>query len=288
MVGERLGYLTLFLRTETGALTNAGRIQSNGIDIMTSNNSWPRVCDWNNDGRKDLLVGQEGIGLPCNVFVYLNQGADSAPVFADSTPILVNGIPINSYRCAPVAQDLDLDGRKDLVLGEWYSSVRFYRNVGTDSNPVFTGFVNLVPPDPDSFLNGNPPRLCFADWDGDTRQDMITCDYYGSVFLRRNITPTGVDERWPVAGGRCPVIGWGPNPVTDEARFDIALERPGPVRVSVFGADGRVIATPFQGSARAGNLRVTWRPDALVPTGVYLVSIRVGATCRTRQIQVLR
>ena len=24
--------------------------------------------------------------------------------------------------------------------------------------------------------------------------DMITCDYYGSVFLRRNITATGVEE----------------------------------------------------------------------------------------------
>ena len=139
ITGERLGYLTFFRRTETGELTNAGRIQSKGIDIMTNNNSWPRVCDWNNDDRKDLLVGQEGIGLPCNVFVYLNQGTDSAPVFADSTPILVNGIPINSYRSVPVAQDVDLDGKKDLVLGEWYSSVRFYRNVGTDSSPVFTG-----------------------------------------------------------------------------------------------------------------------------------------------------
>jgi hypothetical protein len=234
-----------------------------------------------------LLVGQEGIGLPCNVFVYLNQGPDSAPVFADSTPIVVNGMPINSYRCAPVAQDLDLDGRKDLVLGEWYSSVRFYRNVGTDSSPVFTGFVNLVPPDPDSFLNGNPPRLCFTDWDGDLDQDMITCDYYGSVFLRRNITPSGVREREPGVRGQGPAVGLGTNPVTDEARFVIALERPELVRVSVFGADGRLVATPFQGPA-AENLRVTWRPGAAVPDGVYLVSVRAGATCRTRQIQIVR
>lgn len=232
-------------------------------------------------------MGQEGISLPCNVFVYLNQGPDSAPMFADSTPIRNNGAPISSYRCAPVAQDLDLDGKKDLVLGEWYSSVRFYRNMGADSNPVFTGFVNLVPPDPDSFLNGNPPRLCFTDWDGDTDQDMITCDYYGSVFLRRNITPSGVSEPGAGVGGQGLGIGWGPNPVTDETRFDIALEGPGPVRVSVFGADGRLVATPFQGPA-AGNLRVAWRPDASVTNGVYLVSVRIGATCRTRQIQIVR
>ena len=194
ITGERLGYFTLFLRTEAGTLTNAGRIQAHGADIMTSNNSWPTVCDWNRDGRKDLLVGQEGISQPCNVYVYLNEGTDSLPVFGDSTPVLHRGSPFNDYRTVPVLEDLDRDGRRDLILGEWYSSVRFYQNVGTDTNPAFTNFVNLVQPDPDSFLNGNPPRVNFTDWDGDGDLDMITCDYYGSVFLRRNITTTGVEE----------------------------------------------------------------------------------------------
>jgi hypothetical protein len=196
ITGERLGYFTVFLRTEAGTLTNAGRIQAHGADIMTNNNSWPTVCDWNQDGRKDLLVGQEGIGLPCNVYVYLNEGTDSLPVFGDSTPVLRSGSPFNDYRCVPVLEDLDRDGRRDLILGEWYSSVRFYRNVGTDTNLTFTTCVNLVQPDPDSFLNGNPPRVNFTDWDGDGDMDMLTCDYYGSVFLRRNITATGVEERY--------------------------------------------------------------------------------------------
>jgi hypothetical protein len=205
ITGERLGYFTVFLRTDSGTLTNAGRIQAHGADIMTSNNSWPTVCDWNRDGRKDLLVGQEGIGQPCNVYVYLNEGTDSLPVFGDSTPVLHSGIPFNDYRCVPVLEDLDRDGRRDLILGEWYSSVRFYQNVGTDTNPAFTTFVNLVEPDPDSFLNGNPPRVNFTDWDGDGDLDMITCDYYGSVFLRRNITPTGAEEpRPPQAPSRKP------------------------------------------------------------------------------------
>jgi hypothetical protein len=194
ITGERLGYLTVFLRTDSGTLTNAGRIQAHGADIMTNNNSWPTVCDWNRDGRKDLLVDQEGIGQPCNVYVYLNEGTDSLPVFGDSTPVLRSGSPLNDYRCVPVLEDLDRDGRRDLVLGEWYSSVRFYQNVGTDTNLVFASFVNLVQPDPDSFLNGNPPRVNFTDWDGDGDMDMVTCDYYGSVFLRRNITATGVEE----------------------------------------------------------------------------------------------
>ena len=194
ITGERNGYYTVFLRKEDSTLTNAGRIQAHGVDIMTNNNSWPAIVDWDLDGRKDLLAGQEGIGAPCNVYVYLNEGTDSLPVFGDSTPVEHGGSQFNNYRCVPLLLDLDLDGKRDLVLGEWYSSVRLYSNVGTDTNPVFNGYVNLVEPDPENFSNGNPPRVNFTDWDGDGDLDMITCDYYGSVFLRRNITPAAVEE----------------------------------------------------------------------------------------------
>jgi hypothetical protein len=194
VTGERNGYYTVFLRSEDSTLTNAGRIQAHGTDIVTSSNSWPWIVDWNRDGRKDLLAGQEGLYTTCNVFVYLNEGTDSAPVFGDSTPVLHNGSTFSDRRTAPLLLDLDGDGNRDLVLGEWYSSVRFYSNVGTDTNPVFNTYVNLVQPDPDSFLNGNPPRVNFTDWDGDGDLDMISCDYYGSVFLRRNITPAALEE----------------------------------------------------------------------------------------------
>jgi len=206
VTGERLGYYTVFLRNEDSTLTNAGRIQAHGTDIMTSSNSWPHVCDWNLDGRKDLLAGQEGISDTCNVYVYLNEGTDSMPVFGDSTPVLHGGNQFDDSRCVPLLLDLDLDGKRDLVLGEWYSSVRLYTNVGTDSSPVFNTYVNLVEPDPVNFSNGNPPRVNFTDWDGDADLDMITCDYYGSVFLRENITPPGTEET-PTAELRAASVG---------------------------------------------------------------------------------
>ncbi|NIW41771.1 MAG: hypothetical protein GWN14_17245, partial [candidate division Zixibacteria bacterium] len=87
---------------------------------------------------KDLLVGQEGIYSTCNVYVYLNEGTNEAPVFGDSTPVLFNGSPMSYWRTVPVLMDLDLDGKNDMVLGGWYSDVRFYTNVGTNANPVFT------------------------------------------------------------------------------------------------------------------------------------------------------
>ena len=42
---------------------------------------------------------------------------------------------------APLVFDWDLDGRKDIICGQFDSGkIRFYPNVGEDTAPVFTGF----------------------------------------------------------------------------------------------------------------------------------------------------
>ncbi len=51
----------------------------------------PRACDWNNDGKKDLIVGQFGNGA---IRLYLNQGTDAAPVFGESSLLQADGKPI--------------------------------------------------------------------------------------------------------------------------------------------------------------------------------------------------
>jgi hypothetical protein len=51
----------------------------------------PRACDWNNDGKKDLIVGQFRNGA---VRLYLNEGTDAAPVFGESSLLHAGGKPI--------------------------------------------------------------------------------------------------------------------------------------------------------------------------------------------------
>lgn len=51
----------------------------------------PHVCDWNNDGKKDLLVGQFLNGA---IRLYLNQGTNAAPVFGESSFLQAGGKPI--------------------------------------------------------------------------------------------------------------------------------------------------------------------------------------------------
>ncbi|MDH5185889.1 MAG: T9SS type A sorting domain-containing protein [candidate division WOR-3 bacterium] len=233
-----------------------------------------------------MLVGQEGIGAPCNVFVYINQGTNSNPVLNDSTPVLRNGSPFRDYRTIPVALDLDHDGKKDLILGEWYSSVRFYQNMGTNSNPVFTNFINLVPPDPDSFLNGNPPRVNFTDWDGDTDLDMITCDYYGSVFLRRNITPAIVKEQdWLAEKVRGFEIT--PNPIKQGfTTLRYSLSNPGPLRIRIYDISGRrILSQTLNVKHEVSSVNLDLRHFS---AGVYLLKLetnRYSKTCKLVKTQ---
>lgn len=57
------------------------RLQADGKNIdVKIGHLVPAVMDWNNDGKKDLIVGQFSGG---RISVYLNKGADNAPVFKD-------------------------------------------------------------------------------------------------------------------------------------------------------------------------------------------------------------
>ena len=51
----------------------------------------PQACDWNNDGKKDLIVGQFSGGA---IRLYLNEGTNAAPVFGESSLLNAGGKPI--------------------------------------------------------------------------------------------------------------------------------------------------------------------------------------------------
>ncbi len=208
-------------------------------------------------------------------------------MFQDSTPVLFNGSPLSYWRTIPVLHDLDLDGKNDMVLGGWYSDIRFYANTGTNSNPAFEEYIYLVLPDSQAFLNGNPPRIAFADWDGDADLDMITCDYYGSVFLRENVTPAGVAENGSrvVPPNQFTV---SPNPAVNRVVFESRLAEPGMVKVDVYAVDGRHVASPFHDYFEAGALEITWDIHQNLPNGVYLVKLRAGSSLLAQKLLLVR
>jgi len=54
--------------------------------------SAPMVLDWNNDGKKDLLIGDDDR----YVWLYLNQGTDASPSFNGGTRVTSGGSAIRT------------------------------------------------------------------------------------------------------------------------------------------------------------------------------------------------
>jgi hypothetical protein len=54
----------------------------------------PCVTDWNNDGKKDLIVGQWQMDGG-KIALYLNRGTDAAPVFSKPEYLKAGGAEIN-------------------------------------------------------------------------------------------------------------------------------------------------------------------------------------------------
>ena len=73
------------------------RLQDSGGDLgreMMDQYSVPCIADWNEDGKKDLLVGYFILGP---VYLYLNSGTNNAPTFTTYTKLQADGADISMY-----------------------------------------------------------------------------------------------------------------------------------------------------------------------------------------------
>ena len=178
------------------------------------------VCDWNNDGKKDLVTTSwEGL-----VKLYLNEGTDEAPSFGEGETLCVGDEPILVNMWASVLVcDWDNDGKKDLILGmagegkpKPYSTwprvhedpardrgFLFYRNVGTDEQPVLTypKWIRFGSAATELIDYRRPNVGAFVDWDGDGKKDFIACEFEHVVRLYRNIGPAGPNVEPEFADG---------------------------------------------------------------------------------------
>ncbi len=115
------------------------------LDLDVGKRPTPIVVDWNNDGMLDIVSGAWDGYL--HVFYNCGCGGSVPPRFTTTfTPagqiVQENGrdLLVPSTRSSPVVIDLDGDGRKDLLTGSTDGTILLYKNIGTDSLPVFSGY----------------------------------------------------------------------------------------------------------------------------------------------------
>ncbi|MBI5057875.1 MAG: VCBS repeat-containing protein [Nitrospirae bacterium] len=138
--------------------------------------------DWDNDGRHDLLVGDTN----GNVQIFLNVNSNSDPVLSGGKYIQADRGNLNAgNRAAPVADDWNGDGKKDLIIGSIDGKIKIYINKGTDAEPVFDSSYLLQVGGRDFAVSGRAaPRV--ADWNKDGLKDLLVGDLEGYVYYLKN------------------------------------------------------------------------------------------------------
>jgi len=114
-------------RGEAVAFKRFGRAESISAVLSLSDQAWPWVGDWDDDGDHDLLVGH-GYGW---VRILINRGTTAQPEYDEARRILAGSAPIRILRNQvlgephhghnmgypyPIYSDWDLDGRPDLIV----------------------------------------------------------------------------------------------------------------------------------------------------------------------------
>jgi len=100
------------------------------------NNLTIAISDMDNDGKLDLVCGND----KGEILFYKNNSASNNtlnPTFAFSNNQFTGfNIDIGSFS-SPAIADIDKDGLKDLVIGRFDSTLSYYRNIGSLSEPDF-------------------------------------------------------------------------------------------------------------------------------------------------------
>lgn len=126
----------------------------------------PFVADWNNDDRKDLLVG----AADGSVSLYLNVGTQNSPIFADPVQLEADNAPLSvGTNATPLLFDLNDDGAKDLIVGSGDGALYSFLNVGTDADPVFAAGAVLIK----AVEGAANAAATVVDWDADGSKEIL-------------------------------------------------------------------------------------------------------------------
>jgi len=132
VAGRSNGVIYVYLNEGTDAQPVFGNpIELNNGKLDVGSDSAPDVVDWNGDGKKDLVVGNDN----GEIFVFINQGTNYEPQFnneGDKLPLKLGP--------GAIPQVLSKGrGMNDLVVADRYGEVTYCPNTGSPNAPNFAG-----------------------------------------------------------------------------------------------------------------------------------------------------
>ncbi|HYW78001.1 MAG TPA: VCBS repeat-containing protein, partial [Thermoguttaceae bacterium] len=163
---------------------------------------FPRVFDWDQDGRKDLVIGR----ADGKVQVLLNTHTDADPQF-DTATFLQVGLPGSKSdidvgnRATLDIVDYNNDGQYDLVLGALDGRVRVYLNEAAAGAADFQSELVVADGPDDLIVPSGRSSVAVYDLNGDGRKDLVLGNTEGQMLFYAN---TGSDAQ-PTFDGSQPL-----------------------------------------------------------------------------------
>jgi hypothetical protein len=118
-------------------------------------NAAPSFTDIDNDGDIDLLIGDTNGRL----HLFENTAGAGNPVNFILKEEFYQGITVG-VNASPSFADLDRDGKTDLIVGEEQANLNYFRNRGTNDNPIYNLTIDSIRWEGNFifkyYINGNP------------------------------------------------------------------------------------------------------------------------------------
>jgi hypothetical protein len=150
-----------------------------GSPIAVDSYCVPCVVDWNEDNKKDLVLGA-GNGT---LLVYLNEGSDSDPLFSSPVSIEAGGriLDVGSF-AAPFAADWDGDATKDLLVGDGEGYVHVCLSSNSDGIPSLIKAEKVKTSGHERMVEGSAVPF-LIDWNQDGRKELLLGSSDGHIYL---------------------------------------------------------------------------------------------------------
>ena len=168
-------------------------LQNNTLDFGSG--AYPAIIDFNNDGLKDLIIGNYGYFSNSNpssqIALLINIGSETEPNFevVDRDFGGLGTIPLDTILnqsvkgIFPTVADLDNDGDIDLIIGDSNGKLHFFKNIAESDQEIEFELQNV------NFFNidiGQHATPFLFDMNGDNLFDLIIGQLDGTISYVEN------------------------------------------------------------------------------------------------------